>query len=323
MKLWNKQYKNSLYDISEEENDAKYICDKLGIIHYTINGITEFKKYVIDDFICSYSKCLTPNPCIECNKYLKFGTMYKLAKELGVDYIATGHYAKIKYSEKYKEMVLVKSYLGKKDQSYVLYNIDKEVLNHILFPLSDFKNKEEVRRIARENDLKVADKSDSEDICFIPDGNYKKFLKENSNIKEEQGNIILKTGQVLGKHAGLTNYTIGQRRGLGISYKEPLYVINMNKDKNELIVGIEKELYGNTLYANNINYLLDFDKWENEVFAKIRYSAKEAKAKVTKKDNMLEVIFEEKQRAITKGQSVVFYDKDNIVLRRWQNSIKK
>ena len=156
--------------------DAKNVCNQIGIPHFTFNYKDEFKKYVIDDFINCYANCKTPNPCIECNKYMKFGIMYEKAKEMGCEYIATGHYAKTEYSKKYERWVLKKSNSGKKDQSYVLWNIPKQLLEHIVFPLGNFESKDEIRKIASENNLKVANKPDSEDICFIPDGNYKKFL---------------------------------------------------------------------------------------------------------------------------------------------------
>ena len=170
--------------------DAKNVCNSIGIPHFTYDYKNEFKKHVIDDFINCYANCKTPNPCIECNKYLKFGFMYEKAKELGCNYIATGHYAKTEYSEKYQRWVLKKSKAGKKDQSYVLWNIPKDLIEHVLFPLSDFESKDEIRAIARAHDLKVANKPDSEDICFIPDGNYKKFLETNSNIKPKKGKIV-------------------------------------------------------------------------------------------------------------------------------------
>ena len=183
--------------------DAKSVCNQIGIPHFTFNMQDEFRKYVIDDFIDCYANCKTPNPCIECNKYMKFGIMYEKAKEMGCDYISTGHYAKIEYSEKYSRYVLKKSKAGKKDQSYVLWNIPKELLEHIVFPLGDFESKDEIRKIAAENNIKTASKPDSEDICFVPDGNYKRFLEENSNIKQNPGNIVDKDGNVLEKNNGL------------------------------------------------------------------------------------------------------------------------
>ena len=294
--------------------DAKNICNSLGIPHFTYNYKEEFKKHIIEDFINCYANCKTPNPCIECNKYMKFGFMWEKAKELGCEYIATGHYAKTEYSEKYKRWVLKKSNAGKKDQSYVLWSIPKDLIEHILFPLADFEEKEQIREIARNNNLKVANKPDSEDICFIPDGNYKKFLENNSDIKPRKGNIVNTKGEILGKHTGLYNYTIGQRKGLGISYKVPLFVLGFNKLKNEVIVGEEKELYKKEITVTDMNLLLIDEITEPiEVEVKTRYSSKVAKAKISQNHNKIQVIFEEPQRAITPGQSAVFYI-DDIVL---------
>ena len=294
--------------------DAKNVCNSIGIPHFIFNCKEDFKKYVIDDFIECYANCKTPNPCIECNKYMKFGYMYEKAKELECNYIATGHYAKTEYSEKYKRWVLKKSNAGKKDQSYVLWNMPKELIEHVLFPLAEFENKEQIREIARNNNLKVANKPDSEDICFVPDGNYKKFLENNSEIKPKCGNIVNSKGKILGKHTGLYNYTIGQRKGLGISNPVPLFVLGFNKAKNEVIVGEEKELYKKEIIVKDINLLLvdDIKDWI-DVKVKTRYSSKEANAKIIQEDKIIKVIFEEPQRAITPGQSAVFY-LDDIVL---------
>ena len=294
--------------------DAKNVCNQIGIPHFIYNYKNEFKKYVIDDFIECYSSCKTPNPCIECNKYMKFGFMYEKAKELGCNYIATGHYAKTEYSEEYGRWVLKKSNSLKKDQSYVLWNIPKDLVSHIIFPLADYEDKEEIRKIARENNLKVANKPDSEDICFIPDGNYKKFLENNSNIKPKEGNIVNSQGKILGKHTGLYNYTIGQRKGLGISNPVPLFVLGFNKEKNEVIVGEEKELYKTKIKVENINLIL-VDKITDwmEVDVETRYSSKVAKAKIIQVGNKIQVEFEKPQRAITPGQSAVFYVGDIVL----------
>lgn len=295
--------------------DAKNVCNFIGIPHFTYDYKDEFKKHVIDDFIDCYKNCRTPNPCIECNKYMKFGFMYEKAKELGCNYIATGHYAKTEYSEKYKRWVLKKSNAGKKDQSYVLWNIPKDLIEHVLFPLAEFKNKEEIREIARKNNLKVANKPDSEDICFVPDGNYKKFLENNSDIKPKSGNIVSTKGEILGRHNGLYNYTIGQRKGLGISYKVPLYVVGFNKEKNEVIVGEENEIYNKEMLVNNINLLLvDEIKEKMPVLVKTRYSVKEEKATIEMIDkDLIKVTFKKPTPRITPGQSAVFYI-DDIVL---------
>ena len=295
--------------------DAKNVCNSIGIPHFTDNCKAEFKENVINDFICSYANCQTPNPCIECNKHLKFGYMYEKAKELGCYYVATGHYAKTEYSEKYGRWVLKKSNAGKKDQSYVLWNIPKELIEHVLFPLSDFEDKEQIREIARENNLKVANKPDSEDICFVPDGNYKKFLENNSDLRPKKGNIVNSKGEILGKHTGLYNYTIGQRKGLGISYRVPLFVIGFNPLKNEVIVGEESELYQKEINVTDVNLLLiDEIKEPIEVEVKTRYSSKVAKATIEQNgENQVKVIFDELQRAITPGQSAVFYVGDLVL----------
>lgn len=295
--------------------DAKNVCNQIGVPHFIYNFKDEFKKYVIDDFINCYSNCLTPNPCIECNKFMKFGLMYEKAKELGCEYIATGHYAKTEYSEKYDRWVLKKSKAGKKDQSYVLWNIPKNLVEHVVFPLADFESKDEIRKIAKENNLKTANKPDSEDICFIPDGNYKRFLEENSNLKPRKGNIVHVNGTVLGKHNGLYNYTIGQRKGLGISYKEPLFVVGFNRAKNEVIVGEKEYIYKTEMIVKNINLLL-VDKIEDSMRAsvKTRYSSKEEMATIEMvDDDTIKVVFENPVPRITPGQSAVFYLDDIVV----------
>ena len=294
--------------------DAKNICKTIGIPHFIYNYKEEFKKNVIDDFIDCYANCKTPNPCIECNKYMKFGIMWEKAKELGCNYIATGHYAKTEYSEKYGRWVLKKSNNEKKDQSYVLWSIPKEIIEHILFPLAKFENKQQIREIAKKSNLKVANKPDSEDICFIPYGNYKKFLENNSEIKPKQGNIVNSKGEILGKHTGLYNYTIGQRKGLGISYKVPLFVLGFNPSKNEVIVGEEKELYKKEIIVTDINLLLiDKINEEIEVEVKTRYSSKAYKAKIIPYRNNIKVIYDEPQKSITEGQSAVFYMDDIVI----------
>lgn len=326
----------------EEKNnaveDAKKVCEKLGIKHYVLDLREEFKEKVVNNFICTYMCAKTPNPCVECNKFMKFDAFYKLAKELECEYIATGHYAKKIYSEEFKQYVLAKADAIQKDQSYFLYGISKEILPYVIFPLSEFKDKAEIRSIAEEAGLEVAKKKDSQEVCFIPDNDYIVFLKkhkdniekpgdfkaQNANLNK-QGNIVLSSGEVLGTHTGFINYTVGQRRGLGIAYKEPLYVIKLNKEKNEVIVGTEKELYSSELWANELNFLVDInslknisdlpnkEKQEIEIEAKIRYRSKPAKATLTIENNIAKVKFIEPQRAITPGQSVVFYLNDIVL----------
>lgn len=295
--------------------DAKRVCDKLEIPHYTLNNEKEFQKYVIEDFVHCYQCSKTPNPCVECNKYLKFGVFYEKAKEWGCDYIATGHYASIEFSNSYQQYVLKKSKEEKKDQTYFLYTIAKEKLQHILFPLQDCKSKEEIRKIADENDLLVAQKKESQEICFVPDNDYQSFLKKYGRQVYPKGDIIQKDREVLGQHQGFINYTIGQRKGIGISYQEPLYVLALDKEKNEVVVGTQKELYKKELYAKEINWLV-FDELKEPIQckAKIRYRAKEANCIVYPDKDILKVVFEDAQRAITPGQSIVFYDEEGVVL---------
>ena len=321
--------------VSDAIEDAKKVCEKLEIEHHVIDLRDEFKEKVINNFICTYMCAKTPNPCVECNKFMKFKAFYEFAQKLGCEYIATGHYAKIEYSEEYNQYVLKKANAQGKDQSYFLYGIDKEILPHILFLLADFEDKEDIRKIAEENGLEVARKKDSQEVCFIPDNDYIGFIKnnkeivqsklkntkrlkanspENNNSFDKVGNIVLQNGEILGKHNGLINYTVGQRKGLGISYKEPLYVLKLNKEKNEVIVGIEKDLYSLELEANELNFLLDIDlSKEVEIEAKVRYRSLPAKAILKVENGTAKVKFLNPQRAITPGQSVVFY-LNNVVL---------
>lgn len=314
MKLWTGDTEADKQKNDKTISDASKVCERLGIKHYIFDAQKEFEECVVNNFILQYQNAETPNPCIECNKYIKFGYFYNKAKELGCDYIATGHYARIEYSKKYNQYVLRKSKEEKKDQSYFLYTIPKEKLENIIFPLQNFNSKEEIRKIAKENDLEVAEKKDSQEICFIPDNCYQNFLEGKMKKKSETGNIILKTGEILGKHRGLINYTVGQRKGIGISYKQPLYVIELRNDTNELVVGIEQELYNSSLLAGDINWQVDLEENDIKCFAKIRYRSKEAEARISKKKDKVIVEFTEPQRAITKGQSVVFFDTDGIVL---------
>ena len=304
------------------DEDAKKVCKSLGIEHYTVDYTKEFNNKVIEDFCNCYANCKTPNPCIECNKYLKFGLMQDKAKELNCDYLATGHYAKVEFSKEYNKYVLKKANSLSKDQSYVLWNMPKDLVSKVLFPLSDYTDKNDIREIALKYNLPVANKKDSQDICFIPGGDYKRFLEENSDIKPVEGNIVNSKGEVLGKHRGLYYYTIGQRKGLGISNPTPLFVLGFNKEKNEVIVGEEEALYKQELIAEEINLVL-FDEIKEpiRVMTKTRYSAREFHGTIYPlEDGKIKVVFDEPQRAITPGQSAVFYIND-IVVRRRKDSI--
>ena len=293
--------------------DAKDVCNKLGIKYTILDCKDKFRKCVIDYFINEYKLTHTPNPCIECNKKLKFGYMGKYAEENNIDYIATGHYAKVEYSDKYKRYVLKKADNRDKDQSYFLYVIDKTMLSKLIFPLSKFISKEEIRKIAKENNLSVHSKSDSQDICFITDGDYKNFLEKTSNMDNSKGNVIL-NNKVIGTHTGLYKYTVGQRKGLGIAYESPLYVTGFNKEKNELIVGEEKDLYVDSFEVINYN-LLAIDDIINtlKVNVKTRYRSLEYPATIEKKDNNILVRLDNPIKGVTSGQSAVFYIDDVVI----------
>jgi len=289
----------------ESINDAKRICAQLGIEHHLIDFSKELEQYVIKDFIEKYKNGMTPNPCVECNRILKFEKLIKIAKASGFDYIATGHYAKIVNQN--GSLFVAKAKDKKKDQSYFLYSIKREYLKDIIFPLSDL-TKEEVRKIAKEENLHVNDKEQSQDICFIKN-DYREFLK--NYMEEKEGFFIDKEGNILGKHKGIHNYTIGQRHGLGLGYHKTLYVIRIISDKNLIVLGDEKDLYSSKLVAGNLNLFIDDKNFT--CTAKIRYNHKPAHCDVKIKNNLAYVSFKEKQRAITPGQSVVFY-KDELVL---------
>lgn len=285
--------------------DAKDVCDSLEIKHYVFDLVKEFKDIVISNFIDSYKNGETPNPCVVCNKYFKFGYFYEEVKKIGYDYMATGHYARVIDGK------LVFSNTSNKDQSYFLYGINKDVLNHVIFPLEKYNSKDEVREIAKKANLKVFSKKDSQEVCFVPNDDYKAFLKGKiDNIKS--GNIILTDGTILGKHNGLINYTIGQRKGLNIGYKEALYVVDLDTVNNNVIVGTNDDLMHDKLIAEDINLLVD--ELPNELYAKVRSRGNLKEVNVILEDNKMIVTFKEKERAITKGQSVVLYDKDKICL---------
>jgi len=299
--------------LNSETPNIEEICKQLEIKYLELDYTKYFQKEVIDYFANEYSKCRTPNPCIVCNKKFKFGKFYQYAKENDIKYIATGHYAKIEYSDKYQRYVLKKSNNLLKDQSYFLYNIDKEILPYILFPLANYHDKDDIRQIAKDNQLSVHSKSDSQDICFIKDNDYKKFLKDHDYVKENPGNIIL-NNQVIGTHLGLYKYTIGQRRGLGIAYQEPLYVTGFNPEKNELYVGLEKDLYKKKFQVIDYNLLLVDEITEPIlVDVKVRYKSQAKKAYIKVVEDFIEVTYLEAQKGVTPGQSAVFYV-DDIVL---------
>ena len=293
------------------EEDAKKVCDILNIEHHILDFRKEFKESVIDYFVNEYINARTPNPCIACNKHLKFGLMYEAAKKMGIDFIATGHYAKI--SNNNGEYELRMSSAGNKDQSYVLYNLNQELLAHTLMPLGDY-TKNEIRKICEDLKLPVANKSESMEICFVEDDDYVSFIKEYANYTPVPGKIKDTSGNVLGEHQGLINYTVGQRKGIG-AYGRPMFVLRLNTDTNELILGEKGMEFSDSLIAFDVNFLSDkFIEEPIKVQAKVRYQASPADAVITPlEDNTVKVEFIKPQRAVTPGQAVVFYDGDKVL----------
>lgn len=283
-------------------DDAKKICDDLGIHHYVFDLRDEFRKNIVNYFVQTYKEGGTPNPCVVCNQKFKFGSFYQEALKLGYDFVATGHYAKVENGKLYR----LENH--DKDQSYFLYGIDREVLEHVVFPLSSFSSKDEIRKIAHDVGLHVFSKKDSQEICFVPDDDYKRFLSDKIDVIH--GDICLMDGTVLGQHTGIHHYTIGQRKGLGIAYASPLYVIELDKEKNRVVVGSNEDLLHDTLIANDVSLLVD--DLPSKIYAKIRSRGllEEAKVEILD-DKRARVVFRRKQRAITRGQAVVFYDEWN------------
>ncbi len=297
-----------------DAEDAKKVADKLGIDFFVCDMKETFQKQVIERFSQSYERAETPNPCILCNRYIKFDAMLEYAKSIGMDYVATGHYANVEFDEKSGRYLLKKAKDLSKDQSYVLYSLTQDQLSHILFPLGNLE-KSKVREIAEENGFHNAKKKESQDICFVPDGDYAAFIRRFRGISFPEGDFVDKDGNVLGRHKGIIHYTVGQRKGLGLSFPCPMYVVSKNLENNTVVLAPIEELYQSTCYATDIN-LISVPKIEGEikVCAKIRYNQKEQPATVTQiDDNTLQITFIEPQKAITKGQAVVLYDGDVVV----------
>ncbi len=305
MQLWRK-------GSGDKIADAKKVAGLLGIPHYTLKMGKLFEGKVVRDFVAEYCRGRTPNPCIKCNEHIKFAALMAAAEKLHAEHIATGHYATI--TEKGGKYALLKGEDPAKDQSYVLYTLDQKVLAKVLFPLGGMKKKD-VRALAKALKLPVADKEESQDICFIPDGDYSSFLKNWVGGKVREGDIVNARGRVLGRHGGIIHYTIGQRRGLGISSAAPLYVTELDSKRNRVIVGGRKEAVGKELEADDVRYVSgEPPRRRFAAKAKIRYNAGEADAVVKPLGGgRARVAFRAPQHAITPGQSVVFYDGDAVI----------
>ena len=297
-----------------ETEGAKRIADGLGMPFYVFSEHERFAREVMDHFVSEYRAGRTPNPCIDCNRCLKFGAFLDRALEMGFDYIATGHYARVGYDEASGRCRLLRGKSRAKDQSYVLYQLTQRQLSHLLLPVGSFE-KPEIRQKAEEAGLENAHQADSQDICFIPDGDYVRFLQDYGGVTPQPGDFVDKTGRVLGRHRGLECYTAGQRKGLGVSADRPLYVIAKDAEKNTVLLGGNEELFSSALLASRVNWIAGETPAERvHCTAKTRYSQKECDAVVTPLEGgCAHVELLTPQRAVTAGQAVVFYNGEDVL----------
>jgi tRNA-specific 2-thiouridylase len=295
----------------DDIEDARNVALALGFPYYVVNFKADFKAQVIDRFIDAYERCETPNPCIDCNRYLKFQELYHRAQELGCGYVVTGHYANIE--QKDGRYLLKRAVDLTKDQSYVLYSLTQEQLAHTHFPLGGLE-KTETRQIAETQGLINAGKHDSQDICFVPDGDYASFIEKTTGRQYPEGDFVDTRGNVLGRHKGLIHYTIGQRKGLGLALPAPLYVKKLDPVKNQVVLCTNEELFENDMDVKEINWITK-DSFTEPFHAevKIRYSHKSGGAMIYPDKNQAHIVFDEPQRAITSGQAAVFYDGDYVI----------
>lgn len=314
MQIWQKEDSLAL-----EENggccglsavdDARRVAADLGIPYYVMNFRKQFKDNVMDYFIGEYLCGRTPNPCIACNRYVKWEALLKHSMEIGADYIATGHYARIEQL-KNGRYAIKNSVTAAKDQTYALYSLTQEQLAHTLMPVGNYA-KDEIRKIAEKIGLRIANKPDSQDICFVPDGDYAGFIEREAAGKlSGVGNFVTEDGKILGQHKGITNYTIGQRKGLNLSMGKPVFVTGIRPDTNEVVIGDNETLFTRELYANHMNFMAVPDLKEKKNFlGKIRYAHRGAECTIEQiEEDKIRCVFQEPQRAITMGQAFVFYD---------------
>ena len=298
----------------DDVEDARRVAARLEIPYYVLNFTDGFEENVIQNFVTAYEHGLTPNPCIDCNRFMKFDLLFKRAQELGYDYVVTGHYSTIEFDETSGRYQLRKAKDPGKDQSYVLYSLTQAQLAHTMFPLGGM-HKEDARKIAEEHGFINARKHDSQDICFVQNGSYADFIEQFTGKTYPEGDFIDLQGNVLGRHKGIIRYTIGQRKGLGIASSEPYYVYGVDVTKNTVTLAREQDLYSRGLEAGNLNLIsVPTIEGEMSIKAKVRYRQTEQPAIVTQiAPDRIRVIFDEPQRAITKGQAVVLYDGDYVV----------
>ena len=290
--------------------DAKRVSNQLHIDHKILYYQKKFKEGVIDNFVDSYLKGETPIPCVQCNQTVKFRDLYDVAKDLKADALVTGHYVKSFNNNGISEMYRAVDHA--RDQSYFLFNTTQEQLNYLRFPLGDLQKKE-TREIARELNLNVADKPDSQDICFVPNGDYASVIRKFKPESYKKGNIKDLNGKVIGTHEGIINFTIGQRKGIKIANKEPLYIVKINSLKNEIIVGNKHDLEVDEIKLRNLNFLCDdIKKYNSNLFAKIRSTGELIKTKISFVDNIVKVKLDKKESGVSPGQACVFYSKDSV-----------
>jgi tRNA-specific 2-thiouridylase len=303
-------------DSSDHVADARRVADQLGIPLFVVDFQEEFRRLVIDDFVGEYYHGRTPNPCVRCNRTVKFGLLLDKARELGAEYLATGHYARIERGDD-GFFHLLKGDDPRKDQSYFLFALTQEQLSRSLFPLGGL-TKPEVRAIASRIGLRVAEKGESQEICFIPDDDYVRFLEAEKGSGLLSGDIVDSQGSVLGSHCGTYRYTVGQRRGLGIAWREPLYVLGVDAERRQVVVGSKEELYRDGLTAVRMNWFMPTPATEFDASCKIRYRHQPVACRVLPlPGNRVEVRFLEREKSVTPGQAVVFYDNDRVVGGGW------
>jgi len=320
MKLWEEDESNYAEDYGgccslSSVEDARLVAEKLGIPFYVINYKEDFMTSVVDNFIDEYLNGRTPSPCIRCNKYIKFDALLETAKSLGAYYVATGHYGIVTYDDQSQRHLIKKSKEERKDQTYMMYSLSQEQIKHVLMPLGVYDTKEEVREIAEREDLIVARKKDSQEICFVTDDDYARFVKEHTLKPIPKGNFVDTSGNILGQHKGIIHYTIGQRKGLGMTFGKPMYVVAIHASTNEVVLGENDDVFKKEFYAKEVNFI-SFENLEDgyECTGKVRYSSKTSPCKLYKDGiNRIRVVFDQPQRAVTPGQAVVFYDEDTLV----------
>ena len=298
----------------DDVEDARSVCRKIGIPYYVYNFQDSFRDTVVKRFISAYEEGRTPNPCIDCNRFIQFEKLMRRSEELQADCVVTGHYATVEYDEEKGRYLLKKSVDLSKDQSYVLYSLTQYQLSRTVFPLGEM-TKEQTRALAEELGLINADKRDSQDICFVPDGDYAGFIERYTGKTYPNGDFVDESGRVLGEHKGIIRYTVGQRKGLGLALPHPMYVKEKNLEENKVVLCDNASLFSRELLANDIN-LISVDRIDEplRVCARVRYNQKEQPATVWQlDDDTIRVVFDEPQRAISKGQAVVLYDGDYVL----------